>query len=236
MTRSDDTGQTWLPGVPPPAEFRIADLCIEHLGREFLAALPQDCGPPLPAESDDLALACLLLAHEHGTRSPDRTTLALESCLAAVSTRFWGDQLPWRVALEFCRHNPSWRHSVGELTANLDHHNSSIRYWMLEIAWLVRDRLEPDQAVPKLLNNVADTLLGWEAAAGLCAALHQDEGLFWISADAHKPQNHPEQYRQRLTDVRERGLPAFSAGLERSELLVRRRVDALALTLPARDL
>ena len=235
MTRSDDTGQTWLPGVPPPAEFRIADLCIEHLGREFLAALPQDCGPPLPAESDDLALACLLLAHEHGTRSPDRTTLALESCLAAVSTRFWGDQLPWRVALEFCLHNPNRRTGLNELSANLDHPNSSIRLWMMEIAWLVRERLDPDEAVPKLLGNVANTLGSWDAAAGLCAALHREEGYFWISAEGHEPEDHEEQYQRRLTSIRERGVHAFSARFEHRELRLRRRVDALALTLPARD-
>jgi hypothetical protein len=231
--RTDTTGQRWLHGIPPPAEHRVADVCLYRLCRQFHAACPPGDGPPLPAELDDLARACLLLAHEHGSRSPDCTTHAMEECLSAVRARFWGDQLPWRLALACCRHNPNGRQGLGELTANLDHHNSSIRLWMLELAWLIRDRLDPDCAVPKLLNNAANTLGHWDAAAGLCRALHRNDDNFWVSADAHEPEDFADQYRQRLKFIRERGLPAFTARFENMELRLRRLIDDAALALPA---
>jgi hypothetical protein len=230
MPSTEQTGQTWLQGVPPPAEFRVADLCIDHLSRQFLATLPSNHQQPLPADLDDLALACLLVAYEHGNRSPLRTTNALESCLAAVGTRFWGDQLPWRLALEFCLHNPKQRLGVNELSASLDHNNSSIRLWMLKIAWLVRQKLDPDEAVPKLLNNMANTLGNWDASAGLCSALHQEEGYFWISAEGHEPEDYADQYQQRLGFIRERGLPAFTAQFEHLELRLRRKTDPFSLS------
>lgn len=235
MPHSNDTGQTWLPGVSPVAEFRTVDLCIEHFCRKFLATFPQDSGPPLPADLDDLALACLLLAHEHGPRSPKRITLALSSCLSAVRTRFWGDQLPWRLALDICLDNPDQQTGLNQLIANLDHGNSSIRLWMMEIAWLVRERLDPDEAVHKLLNNVANTLGSWDAAVGLCAAIHREEGYFWISAEGHEPEDYTEQYLERLAFTRDRGVHAFSARFEHRELRLRRRIESLSLIQPARE-
>jgi hypothetical protein len=232
MPQVDESGQGWLAGVPPAAEYRVADACLAALSHRFRTACPPRDGPPLSSELDDLALACLLLAHEHGDRSPEGTTQLLEACLTAVRARFWGDQLPWRLALGCCRHNPNARQGLGELTANLDHHNSATRLWIFKLAWLVRARLDPDHAVPKLLNNVANNLGHWDAAAGLCAALHRNGDYFLISAETHEPDGFADQYRDRLKFIRERGVPAFTARFETLELRLRRLVDATALLLP----
>ena len=60
-------------------------------------------------------------------------------------------------------------------------------------------------------------------------------GNFWISAEGHEPEDYTEQYQQRLTFIRERGVHSFAARFERQELRLRRRIESIALIQPARE-
>jgi hypothetical protein len=180
---------------------------------------------------DDLSLACILLASEWGSRSPDTTSSDLQACLDKVAGRFWGELLPWQLALEFCRYNPSGIYGLDNLTANLDHHNSCIRGWMLDLAWCVRPKLNRDQAVPKLLKNVADTLGNVEPALGLCRALFPSDEAFWVAAYLFDAGTFSAQYRHRLELARKEGLATFQHRLEGMELRVRRLISEVALGL-----
>jgi hypothetical protein len=227
----DPTGQAWLAGVPSPCVVRVADMCLHKLCRKFLDKCPPPAVSPLPAELDDLSLACLLLAVEWGNRAPATTSADLAACLDKSAGRFWGDRLPWCLALDFCRHNPRGVSGLDDLAANLDHHNSSIRFWMFEMAWCVRARLNPVEATARLLKNVADTLGYWDSALGLCRSLYPTDEAFWAAADSFQPEDLADQYRDRITLARKEGLPIFEQRFLRLELRLRQLIDQTALAL-----
>ena len=78
---------------------RVADACLSRLARSFSEKCPPSDTCPLPSQLDDLCLACLLLAAEWGGHAPATTTEELTACGEKVSGRFWGDLLPWQLAL-----------------------------------------------------------------------------------------------------------------------------------------
>ena len=232
----DPTGQAWLAGVPSPCVVRVADICLRKLCRTFCEQLPPPSNGPLPAALDDLSQACLMLAVEWGQRSPESTSAALAACLDKVAGRFWGDLLPWKLALEFCRHNPSGVFGMEQLTANLDHHNSCIRLWMFDLASCVRDRLNPVEASARLLKNVADTLGFWDSALGLCRNQFSTDEEFWAMADNYQPKDFADQYRERLTYARKEGLAVFQHRFDRVELRLRRLINQSALALTPQEI
>jgi hypothetical protein len=229
---TDPMGQVLRPGVLSPICTRIADVCLRKLCRKFLDQCPPPTVRPMPSELDDLSLACLLLGVEWGNSAPEKTSADLAACLDKVAGRFWGDLLPWQLALEFCRHNPTGIYDLQTLTSNLDHHNSSIRLWMFDLAWCVRGRLNPVEATARLLQNVAATLGYWDSALGLCRSLVATDEEFWGMADKFHPKDFAEQYQDRIKLARKDGLPVFQQRFERMELRLRRLVcqGALALT------
>jgi hypothetical protein len=232
----DKTGQVWLPGVPSSESVRVADVCLRQLCQSFIEQCPTDSEARLSSELDDLSLACLLLAVEWGKRSPEETSAPLASCLDAVADRFWGDLLPWKLALEFCRHNPRGVYGLPQLMANLDHHNSSIRGWMLDLGWIVRHKLYNVDVMPKLLKNVADTLAYWDLSLGLCRALFPDDEAFFKAADNFQPESLADQYQERLALARERGLPLFQLYFKNMELGIRQKICGLALGLTPEEI
>jgi len=232
----DEKGQLWLPGVPAPYCYRVADVCLRRLCRMFYDKCPLATVVTLPYELDDLSLACVLVAVEWGSYSPEATTVELAGCLDKVAGRFWGDLLPWRLALQFCN-NPRGVFGLEELTANLDHHNSNIRLWMFELAWCVRDKINPVEATVRILKNVADTLSHWDSALGLCRALYPTDEAFWAMADGFQPQqDSADQYRNRMDFVRKQGLAVFLQRFERLELRLRRLISQSALGLTQEEI
>jgi len=228
----DPRGQVWLPGIPSPCIMRVADICLRQLCCSFCQQLPRASEGPLPAALDDLSRGCLLLAVEWGRHFPETTSASLAACLDKVAGRFWGDLLPWQLALEFCQHNPRRVFGLDQLTANLDHHNSSIRLWIFDLSWCLRDRLNPVEASVRLLKNVADTLGYWDSALGLCRSQFPTDETFFAMADNFKPKEHSEQYRERIVFARKQGLPVFQRRFERGELHLRRLICQSALALP----
>lgn len=228
----DPQGQFWLPGIPAPPCNRVVDVCLRRLCQTFCEQCPPPTAGTLPPRLDDISLACILLADEWGNRSPEATSTALAACLDKVAGRFWGDLLPWRLALEFCQHNPRGVSCLEDLTTNLDHHNSSIRRWMFDLAWCVRHRLNSVEATGRLLKNVADTLGHWDSSLGLCRALFPTDEAFFGCADKFQAKEFADQqYRERLDIARERGLAVFQQYFERMELRLRRIICEFVLGL-----
>ena len=178
-----------------------------------------------------------MLASEYGERAPAATVDELAACLEKVSGRFWGDVLPWQIALALCRNDEfAIADRLEELTANLDHGNSGIRLWMFDVAWCVRDRLNPVEAYLRLLTNVADKLANWDASLGLCRAVLESDELFWKTADEFTPKDFEEQYKTRLALARKEGLVRFQHHFERRELRLRRLICETTLGLAAEEI
>lgn len=227
----DARGQTWLPGLPPPPFARVVDVALCRLAARFCEGCPPPTRDPLSAELDDLSRACLLLAESHGVRLVDRTLAALQQCLAAVQGRGWWDGLPWRLALEGVE-PARGADALAQLSADLTHPNSSIRLWMMELAWCVRRRLDQPSARQSLLKNVADTLGYCGAALGLAAALCPTEEDFWSAASAYQPEDFADQYANRIQQAHEQGLAIFQLRFQKMELRCRRLIEAAVLDLP----
>ncbi len=228
----DTQGQVWLPGVLPPCFHRVADVCVQELARMFCEKCPLPSVSPLPAELDKLSLACLLLAAEWGNRSPEATSASLAACLDKAAGRFWGDLLPWQLALGCCHHNPRGVCGTDELTANLDHHNSSIRLWMFELAWCIRNKVNGENVVPRLLKNVADTLSHVSTSLSLCRAMFPTDEAFWRAADEFRPPpDFEKQYRERIALARKEGLAKLQSHFEGMELGLRQLICETALGL-----
>lgn len=203
---SGQSGQLPLPGLAelPTEEERIF-LAVARAWATQFAELPEN-GPP-PRRVDQLALAALAIVCATKTPFTSVAQQQIETNIELAQRRSslsWLDRLPWSVALAGREVSPpnSWR--IEELVANLNHHNSTIRMWMMEIAWIVRSWLPLEKATPILLENVAGTLLGVEMAWGLAASLHDDPKAFLQIAQKWSPDgNFTEQYASRVQALKD---------------------------------
>lgn len=176
---------------------------------------------PLPRRADELGLACLLLAVEWGSEFTNVAQQMESNRVQAAMRRdvSWMDELSWKLCqCAACEPPLSELDAVQELTANLDHHNSAIRCWMLELGWFTATWLNPVEASVRLLKNLADTLIGPLMAAGLAARLFKDTDSFMAFAhDFQPPATFEDQYADRLRIVEEQGIISCQAPFWRTE-------------------
>lgn len=225
---SDGQESLWSPDELMPT---VADRALMHFADVFLEGA-KHCGDgQLPDEMEAASFAAMLVCAEHR----DHITLDHEpritQCCDAMESRFYGhyDLLPWALASKLLRPTPE---VTGLLTRSMAHGHSSIRVYTIQLAWLVRDRLVRRRCMPLLLKNVADTLGGWMASLGLCAALYPTADEFWAAADDFVlDADYANQYERRLAHVRESGLLATQASLLEVEARTRKTISDFALTL-----
>ena len=88
------------------------------------------------------------------------------------------------------------------LMLNLDHHNSSIRDYILRITWICRSRLKTfDLDITQLLNNVARQLAGVDESMALIGFFSEDESEInkWIDR-FEPPEPFEEQFYHRINN------------------------------------
>lgn len=244
--------------VPPPVP-TMAERAFLKLAREWLVEvekIPKDNA--LSCAADELALACLLLAVEWGAEFTDVARQQMEVNREAVAARdraSWIDQLPWKLCLAANLASPPQSDAVEELIANLDHHNSSIRCWMMKLGWMAVPWIKalastsmginPVEAAVRLLKNLADTLGGPFMAAGLAARLFDKaDGFLSFAKDYARPAQRGEdeecrtgmmeQYQDRLKYVEEHGIQAVQAPFWQAEALCRREIEKAGLGFKVR--
>lgn len=256
------------------------DACLTTLCRAFRERCQSSNEKPWALELWDLALACLLIVAEgQQTLFLLETTLTeLAECREKAASKPWDVQLPWRIALELSGTNPEFASpehaetvsdreawlldyqaptgneasSLHQLVTNLDHHNSSTRLGLYDVAWCVRGYLDPVEAATRLLKNVADTLGHVGEAIGLCRALYPTDESFLATANAFQVKQYASQYQRafgshyhqeilvsfesqyqnRLTQVREKGTAVFQGHFQRMEMSLRSLISQAAQGLP----
>jgi hypothetical protein len=222
---------------PDDRKVTVASACLSRLAQEYCEALEsQATAGPLAREADEISYACLLLCAECADQmSMDDADIIEECrrCTSEHSSQGWLDCFIWHFAAEVLFGDDPYTGDMrSQLISDLDQPGSSIRCFMLESAWVVRNRLTADDAAPALLKNVADTLMGWDISLGICSSLFASKEEFWAYADAFSPPPaFDNQYRDRLAEVRLKGLSNCLVQLMDLELKVRRRIDAIALSL-----
>jgi hypothetical protein len=210
--------------VPPRAEHVFVRLARQW--HEGFAAVEREHAPARSV--DELALAAVLLAREHGASFTSAAWQQAEANIALAEKRAvsWIDRLPWRLA-DGAR---GQSRELEELDCNLNHHNSALRIWTMELAWMVRSWLDRDTALPLLLENVAGTLAGVAMAWGLAGALFDSAEHFHAAAESWQPEDFAEQYAKRVVLFQERGLLETQVFFWKTEAACRRLIADGAMT------
>ncbi|MHB8066397.1 MAG: hypothetical protein ACYDIC_00705 [Desulfobaccales bacterium] len=228
--------ESGTPGQKPlfPNLPTIAEYAFLTLARRWYVDVEEN--PYIFRSADILALSCLLLAVEWGSEFTDVAREQMETnrkAAAAHNDASWYEQLPWELCqVPFMMVSPPETVAVKKLTVNLDHHNSSIRYWMMEVGWIARPWLAPSDAIPLLLKNLADTLHGPFEAAGLAVALTGSD-KFWTLAHDFNPSDprFAKQYADRLKIVKEEGFLLTEASFLDTEGYCRKLIGDVVLGL-----
>lgn len=184
----------------------IAERAFIELSRAWLTAAkktPNDAA--LPRDADIKALSCIMLSVEWGKSFTEVARSQMESNRYAAEIRrklSWADELPWKLCSNSNLVNPMASEAFYQLHANLDHHNSSIRGWMMEMAWCSFPFLNSEYALDKLFKNIADTLGGVDLAVGLASRFFSNTDDFMTAAQAFKPTDFEDQYQDRLKIIK----------------------------------
>ena len=218
-----------LPGfanVPTPAERVFVQIAQQW--RKGFAAVEGAHAPPRVL--DELALAALLIAREHGVAFTDYSSRQVMENITLADRRPvpWIERLPWSVVE--CVLTDAGEHlQLEELIDKLNHHNSALRIWAMEVAWIARSRIDAHSVVPLLLENVAGTLCGVEMAWGLAGELFDSTEDFDATVEKWRPMDFSEQYEVRVALFRDRGLLATQAYFWRMEGVCRRIIADIAM-------
>lgn len=199
-------GQLPLTGVAetPTSAERVFLSLARSWAKQF-SELPENRPPS--RDVDELALSALAIANDYGS---EFTIVAQRQVAANIelthrrSSGGWLDRMAWWL-VQMCSLETSkdcWQ--IYELVANLNHHNSAIRIWMMEIAWVIRGRLPRERVLPILFENVASTIAGVEMAWGLAAVLFEGRTEFNDAAVEWLPENNfDQQYIERAQKLKD---------------------------------
>lgn len=221
-------------GFPELVEMpTIAERAFVELSREWFAiAKNTPKGRALSRDADLLTLACILLAVEWGKTFSEVANAQMGINRAFAENRrqpSWHDILPWDLSIIVYLLDITHSAPMQMLLANLDHHNSSIRCWMMEIAWFAFPRLNSEMALEKLFKNIADTLGGVDLAIGLAARFFSKTDDFMATARAFKPTDFKDQYQSRLKVIEEYGVQSFQASFWKTETFCRKKIEEAVL-------
>ncbi len=220
----------------------MAERAFLSLSREWLAEYQGQTPPKcLTSHMGDLALACLLLAVEWGkdfTRVAHAQMEENRITAAGHAKPSWMNELPWQLCQSVgLKAAPKDTKAVANLTVNLDHHNSSIRYWMMEIGWFTVPWLDRVEATLRLFKNLADTLCGPFMAAGLASRFFDKEEEFFNIAKKFKPpKGFEDQYQDRLKHVEKHGILTMQTIFWQDEAICRREIELAVLSWRVRKM
>ena len=142
-----------LPNIEEPGPAERAFLVLARRWHDEFTLVDENHAPP--RQVDEIALACVLLAVQCGQGF---TKVGLDQCvlnrqLASKRPASWFECLPWELCQASRIANRLDLLPTDHLAANLDHHNSWIRGWCMEIAWMCRSWLDKDMCIQLLLKN-----------------------------------------------------------------------------------
>jgi hypothetical protein len=207
------------------------ELAFLELARQWhVEASKTKYAVPLPSSADLRAQSCLLLAVEWGAEFSQKAQNMAESCSEAVAegpyARF--DRLSWKLC-NCAAAEKRWEATpVETLVENLDHPSSSIRIWMMKLAWFVHPWLNVVETSVHLCRNLADTLAWPLMAAGLAAHCYGSWEGFLSFAREYKDVERKEQYKIRLQQISEVGELSVQAPFWKLESECRKQIELVS--------
>lgn len=200
-------GQLPLPSiVERPSHAEKAFLSLARTWAQQYTPLPKNHPPS--RDLDLMALSALVLAFDSKENFTDIAHQEIQNNISLCNNHGsigWMDSILWSLMQVRHKSNLHECSQMDQLVANLNHHNSAIRIWMMEIAWIMRTRLPRDRVLPLLLENVASTLGGVDKAWGLAAVLFEDRAAFLKAANNWSPENDfNDQYAERVEQLKDK--------------------------------
>jgi len=231
-------------GLSMPTAGEVAFILLARQWNEEFSAIADDT-TNIPESIDRLALSCLLLNVEWGHVFTGSVREVIEKNREAVAKAYrylawdteltrrlsWDTELTWRLCNpSILMDLPSDTEEVMTLTANLNHQYTSVRFWMLDIGWIVRPWLDTEETVPILLKNLADALARSRMSAGLAAALTPTIDEFWsLAREFSPPKGFEDQYRDQLKYVEEYSIQEMQAPFWELEAQCRKIISQAVL-------
>lgn len=236
--------ETGLPGQPPlpsledrPSKAEMIFLSLSNEWKKGVTAKDAKKDYYLPWDLDELALSCLLLARDYGSSFTEVAKQDMDANITLLEKPLitWIYKLPWQLATASMDENPENSYAVDALVANLNHHNSSIRTWMVEIGWLVRKWLKAEHSLDPLLENIASALVGVEISWGLAASLFENQDDFYEAAKSWElPENvnhFKSQYDDRCNELSKMGTTYMQGPLWKLEARCRQIITERSLSI-----
>jgi hypothetical protein len=201
-------GQLNLPGFTEMPT--LAERAFLMLAREWRASKlsSQERTKAQGAREENTVLSCLLLASRWGstfTPLPMAEVQTNRYKLGTSTAYQWLDDLAWDLcAYSLSDETERQSLTIESLIANLSHDSSSIRGWILDIAWLSRIELPAlyaRQAVNELLKNVAVCCCDCSAALAARFFLKSDD-FFEYASQYRPPASYETQYKNNLNRLK----------------------------------
>jgi len=193
----------------------MAERIFLRLAREWRSSVrsTQNRTKEQGSHEETLLLACLMLAVRWGrafTPLPMKEiALNRYTYKPGGSSYEWLDQLAWDLceyALSNEHDRQSQHRTIESLVANLSHGTSSIRIWIVDLAWLFLPEIPliyNRAAVNELLKNLTSALVYWDSSAALASRFFATPGDFFDYASRVAPPSAwEEQYTERLRSLR----------------------------------
>jgi hypothetical protein len=136
-------------------------------------------------EIEKTQLACLLLAKKYGSSFTKVAYDEIEQniSLAKKWRCEWIYALPWQLAMATQLETPSQSHAIDLLVANLNHQNSTIRMWLLQVTWVLQSWVKRETAFEPLIRNTAGSVFGGDESWVIAATLFESENDFFAEVD-----------------------------------------------------
>lgn len=206
------TGEVNLPGCTEMPT--MAERAFMRLARDWRSSVSaeQDRTQEQGWHEDTLVLACLLLVVRWGrgfTSLPKNEIMINRHTHRRDYGGDWLDDLAWDLC-EYALLNDYDRQiqhrTIEALVANLSHDKSSIRVWIVNLAWLFFSEIPAiynRAAVNELLKNVATAIIYWNNSAALASRFFVSPGDFLDYAYQARPsKGWDDQYTDRLNSLK----------------------------------
>jgi len=192
----------------------LAERVFFILAREWRASVKS--GKPRSKErvlhEATIVLSCLLLTVRWGGTFTRLVMLEISTnrnVYRVDDGGRWLDDLAWdlcRYLLADLTSRKSMTDVIETLVANLDHHRSAIRIWIMDLTWLFRAHIPVvyiKATVDALLKNLADTLIGPFQSAALASRFFITSEAFFTHAQQFRPPaTFKDQYEACLSDLK----------------------------------
>lgn len=191
---------------------RVEDTLIKLANKWHKTVKETPVDTALERETDLIAFACLLLITEYDDILTDKINeIIIENTNAAFahwSIKIYAtyEAMVWNLCLKDTPTISKRANALALLLYTLDAPGSLSRKWAMDIGWIIRSWLDVEQAVPRLLNNVANTLgyvrdsfaLAWKLCGG-------DERMEEYINNQTVDERYTKQFQEKIAVLRKEG-------------------------------